>query len=70
MNDKFISRAVECYTEKLEEENILLKNILRKITNTFGRNAKGRTERELLDNILNILMYYSDVIPKNEEEDK
>lgn len=61
MNDKLIQRAVECYTEKLEEENILLKNILREITNTFGRNAKGRTERELLDDILNIIMHYNDV---------
>lgn len=38
-----------------------LKNILREITNTFGRNAKGRTERELLDDILNIIMHYNDV---------
>ena len=61
MNDKLIAKAVECYAEKLEEENALLKKILRRIANTFGSNAKGRTERELLDNVLETIMYYDDV---------
>lgn len=61
MNDKLIAKAVECYTEKLEEENALLKKILRRIANTFGSNAKGRTERELLDDVLETIMYYNDV---------
>lgn len=62
MNDKVMSKAVECYVEKLEEENALLKKALRRIANTFGSNAKGRTERELLDDVLETLMYYGDMI--------
>lgn len=58
MNDKLIEKAVECYIEKLEEENAFLKKILRRITSTFGSNAKGRTEKELLDDVLETLMYY------------
>lgn len=61
MNDKLIARAIECYTEKLEEENTLLKDVLRKISNNFGSNAKGRTERDILDDVLNILMHYADI---------
>lgn len=61
MNDKLIAKAVECYAENLEEENALLKKILRRIANTFGSNAKGRTDRELLDDVLETIMYYDDV---------
>lgn len=62
MNDKLVAKAVECYIEKLEEENALLKKALRRIANTFGSNAKGRTERELLDDVLEAVIYYYDLI--------
>lgn len=61
MNDTLIEKAVECYIKKLEEENALLKKVLRRILSTFGSNAKGRTERELLDDVLETIMYYGDV---------
>jgi hypothetical protein len=67
MNDKLISKAVECYVEKLEKENAHLKKALRRIANTFGSNAKGRTERELLYDILETLMYYGDMIKEENE---
>lgn len=68
MNEKLISKAVECYIKKLEEENALLKKILRRISNTFGSNAKGRTERELLDDVLETVMYYGDVFTEAEND--
>ena len=69
MNDKFISKAVECYIEKLEEENALLKKMFRRISNTFGSNAKGRTDRELLDDVLETVMYYTGVFKEENEND-
>ena len=69
MNDKFISKAVECYIEKLEEENALLKKMFRRISNTFGSNAKGKTDRELLDDILETVMYYTGVFKEENEND-
>lgn len=68
MNEKLISKAVECYIKKIEEENALLKKILRRISNTFGSNAKGRTERELLDDVLETVMYYGDVFTETEND--
>lgn len=69
MNDKFISKAVECYIEKLEEENALLKKMFGRISNTFGSNAKGKTERELLDEVLEIVMYYTGLFKEENEND-
>lgn len=62
MNEQIISKAVECYVEKLEKENAHLKKALRRIANIFGSNAKGRSERELLDDVIETLMYYGDMI--------
>ena len=67
MNEQTISKAVECYVEKLEEENAHLKKALRRIANIFGSNAKGRTERELLDDVLETLMYYGDMIKEEKK---
>lgn len=61
MTDELTSKAIECYIEKLEKDNALLRKILWRIVNIFGRNAKGRTERELLDDVLETIMYYGDV---------
>lgn len=68
MNDELISKAVKCYIEKLEEENKDLRKMYRRFYSIFGSNAKGRTERELLDDVLDILMYYGDAF-KEENED-
>lgn len=69
MNDKLMSKAVECYIEKLEKENALLRKIYRRFYNIFGSNAKGRTEKELLDDVLEIIMYYGDAF-KEESTDE
>lgn len=39
MNEKLIPKAVECYVEKLEKENALLKKALRRIASNFGINC-------------------------------
>jgi len=65
MNEKLIPKAVECYVEKLEKENALLKKALRRIASNFGSNAKGRTERELLDDVLEDVIYYYDIIKED-----
>lgn len=69
MKDEFIEKAVECYIIQLKEENALLKKVLRRISNTFGSNAKGRTEKELLDDVLETIMYYDDVFKEINEND-
>lgn len=62
MNDKLVQRAVECYTEKLEEENKTLKNIIRQIDDTFKMfNGKSRTTDEIIKDIIDILRVYHDI---------
>lgn len=62
MNDKFISKAVECYTEKLEEENKVLKDFIRQIDDTFKIfNGKTQTTDEIIRDIIDILRVYHDV---------
>lgn len=63
MNDKLIQRAVECYTEKLEEENKTLKAFISQIADAFSYNG-GKQERdneEILKDILNTLRCYGNV---------
>lgn len=62
MNDKIISKAVECYTEKLEEENKTLKDFIRQIDDTFKMfNGKTQTTDEIIRDIIDILRVYHDV---------
>lgn len=62
MNDKLIDRAVECYIEKLEEENKTLKDFIRQIEDTFKMfNGKSRTTDEIIKDIIDILRVYHDV---------
>lgn len=62
MNDKFIQRAVECYTEKLEEENKTLKDFMKQIEDAFKMfDGKSRTTNEIINDIINILRVYHDV---------
>ena len=63
MNDKLIQRAVECYTEKLEEENKTLRAFIVQITDAFSYNGgkKERDDKEILKNIRNTLRVYANV---------
>ena len=60
MNDKLIQRAVECYTEKLEEENKTLKAFIAQIGDAFTC-YKDRSNEEIIKDILNTLRVYDNV---------
>lgn len=64
MNDKLVQKAVECYIEKLEEENKALKAIIRSIDDAFKIkvfNGKSRTTNEIIEDIIDILRVHHDV---------
>lgn len=58
MNDKLITKAIECYTEKLEAENKTLKDIIRQIGEVFDYHGKDETVNDRLNNIINIIRCY------------
>lgn len=61
MNDKIISKAVECYTEKLEEENKVLKDFMRQIVECFDYHGKNENDNDRLNKIMNIVRCYANV---------
>ena len=61
MNDKLVQRAVECYTEKLEEENKVLKDFIRQIVECFDYHGKNETDNDRLNKIMNIVRCYANV---------
>lgn len=67
MNDKLIERAVECYTEKLEEEVKTLKGFMSQIADAFSYNGgkKERDNEEILKDILNTLRVYANVFKED-----
>lgn len=69
MNEKLISKAVECYAEKLEEENKALKAFMEQIADAFSFKGdnKNRTNKDILDDIINILRYYEEVYKEENE---
>lgn len=60
MKDKIIERAVECYTEKLEEENKTLKAFIAQISDAYTCD-RNRSDEEILKDILNTLRCYANV---------
>lgn len=61
MNENFISKAVECYAEKLEEENKVLKDIIRQIGEVFDYHGKNETDNDRLNKIINIIRCYEKI---------
>ena len=61
MNDKLIQRAVECYTEKLEEETKVLKDFLRQIAECFDYHGKDESDNDRLNKIINIVRCYEKI---------
>jgi len=60
-HDKLIAKAVECYTEKLEEENKVLKDIIRQIDDAFmSFNGKSKSTDDIINEIIDILKVYRD----------
>lgn len=65
MNDKFISKAVECYAEKLEEENKILKDFIKQIAECFDYHGKNDTDNDRLNKIINIVRCYEKKFKKD-----
>ena len=68
MNEKLISKAVECYVEKLEEENKTLKASMEQIADAFSFKGdnKDRTDKDILNDVMYVLRYYNDVFKEEE----
>lgn len=64
MNDKLIQRAVECYIEKLEEENKTLKAFIVQISDAFTCD-ENRSDEEIIKDILNTLRVYGNVFKED-----
>lgn len=71
MNDKLIARAIECYTEKLEEENKTLKVYMEQIADAFSFKGDNpdRTDKDILNDIMYVLRCYDDVFKEENEND-
>lgn len=63
MNDKLISKAVECYVEKLEKENEALKSFMEQIADAFSFKGdnKDRIDKDILNDVMHVLRYYEKV---------
>lgn len=60
MNEQLISKAVECYTEKLEKENKALKDFMGQIADAFSFKGdnKDRTNKDILNDVIYVLRCY------------
>lgn len=63
MNEKLISKAVECYVENLEKENEALKSFMEQIADAFSFKGdnKDRTDKDILNDVMHVLRYYNEV---------
>lgn len=69
MNEKLISKAIECYVEKIEEENKILKASMEQIADAFSFKGdnKNRTNKEILDDVIYILRNYEEIFKEEKE---
>ena len=71
MNDKLISKAVECYVEKLEKENKALKSFMEQIDDAFSFKGdnKDRNDKDILNDVMYVLRYYNDVFKEEKNNE-
>lgn len=69
MNEKLISKAIECYVEKIEKENKILKASMEQIADAFSFKGdnKNRTNKEILDDVIYILRNYEEIFKEEKE---
>lgn len=60
MNDKLVQKALECYIEKLENRNKLLKDFCIEIRNAFNC-SRDRSNDEIINDILNTMRTHAEV---------
>lgn len=64
MNDNIVNKALECYIEKLEEQNKIFKEFSAKIRDAF--NCSGnRSDQDILNDILNAIRYYAEIFKED-----
>lgn len=61
MNDKLITKAVECYIEKLEKENKVLQDFAREICEVFDYHGTNETDSDRIKNIIRIVKCYESI---------
>lgn len=66
MNDKLITKAVECYIEKLEKENKALKEFAREICEVFDYHGTNETDNDRIKNIISIVRCYESIFKDGE----
>lgn len=62
MNDNLISKAIECYIEKIETENKVLKSFAHEICDVFNYHGKTETDNERIKIIISIVRCYENVL--------
>lgn len=66
MNDKLITKAVECYIEKLEKENKALKDFAHEICDVFAYHGTNETDNDRIKNIISILRCYENIFKEGD----
>lgn len=66
MNDKLITKAVECYIKKIENENKSLKDFAREICEVFDYHGTNETDGDRIKNIISIVRCYESIFKDGE----
>ena len=61
MEDKIITKAVECYIEKLEKENKALQDFAREISDVLNYHGINETDHDRIKNIIRIVRCYENI---------
>ncbi len=71
MNEELISNAVECYINKLREENKILKDTINQIIDTFKPiNGKSRKDSDVMEDIIILLRVHQELFKAGENNDR
>lgn len=61
MNDSIITKAIECYIEKLEKENKALHDFGREICDVFAYHGTNETDNDRIKEIIRIVRCYENM---------
>lgn len=66
MNNKIITKAVECYIEMLEIENKALKDFAHEICDVFAYHGTNETDNDRIKQIISIVRCYEHIFKGGE----
>lgn len=66
MNDNLVTKAIECYIEKIEKENKALKDFASEICDVFNYHGIEETNNDRLAKILGIVREYESIFKDGE----